>query len=411
MGLGTDEGGNKECNDSAISILNDLRLKNYNKVIIGHLNINSIANKLEQLKELVQGQVDILVITETKLDNSFPTEQLLMDGYHEPYRKDRDIHGGGVLIYVKENILSKELDKHNFPSDIEGMFIEINFRSCKWLLLGSYHPPHQSQTDQYYFNYLERAIDFYTEFYTNFILIGDFNTEDTEPQISKFLHQYDAKNLVKEPTCFKNPDNPSTIDLFLTNKCNSFQNTGTISTGLSDFHKMIVTVLKTSYRKPKPREIIYRNYKKFDKESFRKELKETIKVESVNNYQEFEKAFITILNRHAPLKKKILRSNEVSYMTKCLRKAIMKRSQLEAKFHKTRTLVNQKAYKKQKNFVSRLYKKERKRFYNDLDLKVLEDNKKFWKLMQPLFSEVPDITLHLLMVKKLFQMTIKWLRQ
>ena len=368
-----------------MSTLSNLRLKNYNKVIIGNININSIGNKFEQLKKLMKDNIDILVITETKIDDSFTTAQLMIDGYSKPYRKDRDVHGGGILIYVRENILSKELDKHSFPCDVEGIFIELNFRTTKWLLLGTYHPP--SQTHDYYFDYLERAIDIYTGFYDNFILIGDFNTEDTEPQISRFLHQYDANNLVKEPTCFKNPDNPSCIDLFLTNKRNSFQNTLTVSTGLSDFHKMAATVLKTTYRKPKPKEIVYRNYKKLDKELFRAELKNAIMNGEVTNYHEFEKTFLKILNKHAPIKRRFIRANDVPYMTKALRKAIMRRSQLETKFHKTRKKADQIACRKQKNFVSRLYKKERKKFYNDLNLKDLADNKKFWKLMQPLFSE------------------------
>ena len=56
-----------------------------NRLLIGKLNINSISNKLDQLKLFVQGKVDILVITETKLDSTFPTSQVLMEGYSEPY--------------------------------------------------------------------------------------------------------------------------------------------------------------------------------------------------------------------------------------------------------------------------------------------------------------------------------------
>ena len=50
-----------------------LRVKNVNRLIIGNLNINSISNKFDQLKLFVQGKVDILIVTETKLDSIFPT--------------------------------------------------------------------------------------------------------------------------------------------------------------------------------------------------------------------------------------------------------------------------------------------------------------------------------------------------
>ena len=112
--------------------------------------MNSISGKFEQLKLLVPGNIDVLVITETKLDDTFPTAQFSIDGFSIPYRQDRNKNGGGILIYVREDIPNKILTKHNFPSGIEGIFVEINLRKMKWLLLGTYHPP--SQSDQYYYD-------------------------------------------------------------------------------------------------------------------------------------------------------------------------------------------------------------------------------------------------------------------
>ena len=120
--------------------LNELRLKNINKLVISHLNINSLSNKFNQLKLIIKNKVDILVITETKLDSSFPDSQLKIDGFRLPYRLDRNKHGGGVMIFVNEDIPSKLVSKHTLPDDIEGMFIEIKFRKTKGLILGTYHP-------------------------------------------------------------------------------------------------------------------------------------------------------------------------------------------------------------------------------------------------------------------------------
>ena len=104
--------------------MSSIRLKNINRLLIGNLNINSISGKFDQLKILVQGKLDVLVITETKLDSSFPKGQFLIEGFSEPYRFDRNRHGGGILIYVREDIPSKELKKYTFPGDIEGIFVE-----------------------------------------------------------------------------------------------------------------------------------------------------------------------------------------------------------------------------------------------------------------------------------------------
>ena len=86
---------------------------------------------------IIQGNVDILVVTETKLDSIFPNYQFLIEGFSQPYRMDRNRNGGGVLIYVREDIPSKELKKHIFPDDIEGIFIEVNLRKIKWLMFWS----------------------------------------------------------------------------------------------------------------------------------------------------------------------------------------------------------------------------------------------------------------------------------
>ena len=87
------------------------------------------------------------------------------------------------------------------------------------------------------------------------------------------------------------------------------------------------------------------------------------------------------------MKSKKQRANHKSYMTKALRKAIMKRSELASKYQKTKNNEDYSKYKKQRNFCSKLYKKERKKFYNNLSIEEITDNKKFWKTIKPLLSE------------------------
>ena len=82
------------------------------------------------------------------------------------------------MIFVKEDILSKHLIKHNFPRNIEGFFVEFDFRKSKWLLFATYHSP--AQNDQYFFNCTDKAFDTYSN-YDIVFLAGDFNAEDYEP--------------------------------------------------------------------------------------------------------------------------------------------------------------------------------------------------------------------------------------
>ena len=90
-----------------------------------------------------------------------------------------------------------------------------------------------------------------------------------------------------------------------------------------------------------------------------------------------ENIFIDVLDNSAPYKKKVVRANQKPYVTKRLRKAIMKRSNLENKFYKYSSEVNRISFKKQKNYCNRLYKRERRNYYSKLKLNNITDNKKF----------------------------------
>ena len=71
---------------SSYTVLKDFRLKNNNKIIFAHLNISSIRNKFDMITDLVKGRIDILLISETKIDNTFPTSQFVIPGFSSPFR-------------------------------------------------------------------------------------------------------------------------------------------------------------------------------------------------------------------------------------------------------------------------------------------------------------------------------------
>ena len=111
-----------------------------------------------------------------------PASQFLIEGYIEPYCFDRKRNRGGVLIHVREDIPSKLLADPKLPRDIEGIFLELYLRKYKWLLFGSYQPPRQS--DEYFFN---NGLDIYSKFYDKYMLVWDFEREESEPCLRQFL--------------------------------------------------------------------------------------------------------------------------------------------------------------------------------------------------------------------------------
>ena len=102
------------------------------------------------------------------------------------------------------------------------MFVEINVRKRKWLISCSYNP-HTSCIENH-LNYLGKGLDSLSNKFENFILLGDFNAEITNSSLKNFCECYNLNSLIKNPNCFKNPENPSCIDLILTNRKNSFHN-------------------------------------------------------------------------------------------------------------------------------------------------------------------------------------------
>ena len=176
-------------------------------IIIGHLNINALANKFDDLKIVLKDRVDILVLVENQLDDSFPIYQFIIEGYTTPYRLDRNCFGGEVMIYVRKDIPSKELQKPNLHKNIEALFVEKYLKKTKLLLVGTYYSKHGT-SDTQVFEQIGLALGVYSG-YDKFLIAGDFNVQVGEPPIDDFSDDFGAKNLVKELTCFKSTTNPN----------------------------------------------------------------------------------------------------------------------------------------------------------------------------------------------------------
>ena len=154
----------------------------------------------------------------------------------------------------------------------------------------------------------------YSVKYENIILIGDFNVSLKDSDMEKFSESYGLKNLIKVPTCHKNPQNPSCIDLILRNSPLIFQSSGVTETRLSNFHKMTVTAMKTTFQKLDPKTIHYRDYRKCNKYRLWQYLLSTLVIANINLSNGLQK-FIDICNKSldkfTPRKKKYSRGNNM----------------------------------------------------------------------------------------------------
>ena len=378
--------------------LKNTRLKNPNRLIIAQLNINSLRNKFDSLVRMLHDNLDILLISETKIDSSFPTAQFQIEGY-TTYRFDRNANGGGILLYIREDVPSTLL---NFDMSIESFYIEIDIRKKKWLLVGTYNPNKNLISN--HLKEIGKNLDNYSPKYDNFILLGDLNSEPTGSAVKEFCEINSCKNLIKDDTCFKNLLKPSCIDLIITNRPKSFQNSVTVETRLSDFHKMTLTVMKVFYKNQKPNNVTYRNYKHFSNEAFILDVKNSIiQMTSENNDLEFDRlkiAFDEAIQRHAPIKKRYVRANQAPFINKKINKEIIKRSRLRNKLLNTKSDIDRKVYNKQRNLCVSLIRSEKKNFFSNIDTSDITDNKTFWKTVKPFFTDKIKIKSKIMLIEK-----------
>ena len=115
-----------------------LGLKYPKKIIIGYINAYSIRNKFEQFANMINDKIDILVIAENELNPSFQSGQFSITGFKTPLRLDVNENSGGLLVYIEEDILSKELQGIRIPNGIQAVPAERNIRKAKWLIVQIY---------------------------------------------------------------------------------------------------------------------------------------------------------------------------------------------------------------------------------------------------------------------------------
>ena len=135
--------------------------------------------------------------------------------------------------------------------------MEITLRNSKWLLIACYNPE-KSRIYNYIQNF-ETTLNKLIKKYDNIVMLGDLNIDmkpGCENALTSFCNIYNLKNLIHKPTCYKNPNNPTYIDVILTNRKNTFSNTSVTETDLSDYHNMTITCLKCYFQKLPPKKVI-----------------------------------------------------------------------------------------------------------------------------------------------------------
>ena len=347
--------------DNPSEDLSKFSKSNAKNLIFSHLNVNSLSSKFMEMNELlIKGKTDVLFLSETKLDSSYPNAQFNVSQF-TIHRLDRNAHGGGLICYVKDSLPHRNrTDIAVNENGIETIVIQIKTADKNILFLHVYRPPNTHVN--HLINALETMLNKCFLESESIHIIGDLNVNfaKSNHQLSQLCDSYDLKQLIKNPTCFKSLENPTLLDVILTTNSKSIRQTINIPLGISDFHNYISASTKMNCPTDEIKSVHYRSFKKFSEEKFIKD----VEFAPFHVSEIFDKAddqlwfhntlLLDVVNANAPIKQKFIKHKQLPYMNDKLRKAINVKASLCRKFQRTKSQENWDKFRKQRNLVNKL---------------------------------------------------------
>ena len=172
-------------NNEIDKILKVLRNDNRSNLNFYYFSIKTVRNKFTDLQTIMNGNVDIVSIAETKLGASFSSAQFTLEGYRTSYRLDLNDKSNGIFIYAKSSIALRCLSYEELCISIQDILFEINLRKEKWLVISVYRP--SLQNSEYFLNFLTKVIDYFGNTNDNRLILGDFDLEPTDSALMGFF--------------------------------------------------------------------------------------------------------------------------------------------------------------------------------------------------------------------------------
>jgi exonuclease III len=373
----------------------DLRGEHQKNFIAAYLNINSLINKYTVVNDMLTKQpVDLICIAETKLDASTPDRQIEAEQYRL-FRADRDSNGGGLVVHVRSDLPCRQRQDIK-TQGVESIAIEIRLDKDKWLFLNYYRPPNVA--NNVFTQNMTTCLDKLSGDYDRLVIIGDLNydlsaSDGTKNRtLTDICDIYDLKNLIKNPTCFKNPQNPSLVDVILTQNPKVFKHSGTLETGLSDFHHLIYAVACKHAPPTKARKVTYRSFKTFKEAEFLKDLDAapyqvgTSFTDVDDQFWFFQTLTKQVLDIHVPVKTRSMKNKQVPFMNRALRKAVMDKARFKSKYNRFPNKHTWNKYRVQRNLVTKLRRKSINAYFDEKCNEVINKKGNFWPVIKPFLT-------------------------
>ena len=368
---------------------------------IAFLNICSLTCHYDELCLFMEDRaIDILGLNETRLDNTIADSQIDIEGY-DILRRDRNRNGGGVAFYVAQSLTYVNRQDLLSHEDLEILTLEIKKPKSKPFLVTTWYRPPDSKVE--IFDKFESYLLKLDQEDKESIIMGDTNcnllsqTFDHKAEHLKFITEtYQYIQLIDQPTRITSSTR-TLIDHIFTNKPNIITNHGVLHVGISD-HSLIYATRKHNTLKADPKIIESRQFKNFDCDAFIEDIKETpfhfaSLMDDPNEMWDIWKSLLLeVINKHAPMRKRKVKSKSSPWITAELRRKMRKRDFLKNQAVKQNSHQAWNDYKKARNEVNASIREARVTFFNDSIKKHRGNLKETWNVINSSLGRKPKMT-------------------
>ena len=365
-----------------------------------HINIRSLRNKIPYLSNIAS-EYDIICVSETHLDENVNTSDLIDGYYPNPIRKDRNAHGGGLLIYVSERLLVKRQEQLEYNT--ESIWIKVIFPRLSLLICCVYRSPNCN--DPFWDNF-HHSVETAAVQSNCLLVLSDLNVDLLTEKRHKLLDimQYvGLQNCISSPTRY-GPTRHSLLDLILVKEC-SVVNSEVIDVDrtISDHNGVLVNIdVKINFKNSYNREIW--DYKRGDFGKLNHSIGNfnwnefLLDSNNVNQAcEKFNQTYIHMAKNSIPTRVVTIRPNDKPWFNSELRREIRKRDRLRKQAIKKNSTAIYEKYRKQRNHVNNVKKAIKQAYYIDLygliDTYSSNNNQDFWKFARKITKSSQSISI------------------
>lgn len=377
-----------QSSENLIHLSTSAAMANRNGIGFLHMNARSILPKLDQLKTwCMMAKPDIVVISESWLRSTVTDDVLHVDGYNV-FRCDRKARGGGVAIYVSTKFNASILCCQSIPKQFEFLALQIKIANAPLTIIGCYRPP--SAMSEALAN-LTEVLSSYNG--TEMVLLGDLNLDwlsDKSEALKSTCNSLNLVQLIDSPTRFNSSKSKgdTLLDVVLTNAAHKYTAIGVFA-NMSD-HCVIGCVRDTKIPKSKGLVIFRRCFKHFSEQAFLHDLAdiEWDRLALIPTIDDavalFQSQFLTIANKHAPLKKFRVKNRDNPWFSNELAQLLHSRDEQWSLARKSTSIAAWQRFRALRNKCTSAIRTAKSDYYLTLTDDCSANHSKLWKTIKVL---------------------------